>query len=244
MMSALTDRHTQQITYDWKRGEPRGHVARGADDAPLGDCIDCAQCVTVCPTGIDIRNGSQLECVACTACMDACDTVMRKVSRPVGLIRTTSVHAIETGLHQRFPMRVRAYAAIWLLLLSALVTLLWIRPPVDILVLRQAGTLFVTLPDNQFGNFYTVQIVNRTGRAHTLEYRVVSPARATLTALGSIDTATPHGLVVGRFLMSVSGDDLTGPSTPIVIDVLADGRPLYTINSAFLGPGATQGAHQ
>jgi cytochrome c oxidase accessory protein FixG len=244
MMSALTDRHTQQITYDWTRGEPRGHVARGAGDTPLGDCIDCAQCVTVCPTGIDIRNGSQLECVACTACMDACDTVMRKVSRPVGLIRTTSVHAIETSQHQRFPTRVRAYAAIWLVLLAALVTLLWIRPPVDILVLRQAGTLYVTLPDNQFGNFYTVQIVNRTGRAHTLDYRVVSPARATLTALGSIDTATPHGLVVGRFLLSVPGDDLTGTSTPIVIDVLADGRPLYTINSAFLGPGATQGAHQ
>jgi len=244
MMSALTDRHTRQITYDWIRGEPRGHVARNEGGSRQGDCIDCAQCVTVCPTGIDIRNGSQLECVGCTACMDACDTVMRKVSRPVGLIRTTSVHAIETGRPQRLPTRVRAYAVIWLLVLSALVTLLWTRPPVDILVLRQAGTLYVTLPDNQLGNFYTIQIINRTGREHTLEYRVVSPTRATLTALGSIDTATPHGLVVGRFLLSVPAGDLPGISTPVEIDVLANGQPLYTITSAFLGPGATQGAGQ
>jgi len=128
--------------------------------------------------------------------------------------------------------------------LSALVTLLWTRPPVDILVLRQAGTLYVTLPDNQLGNFYTIQIINRTGREHTLEYRVVSPTRATLTALGSIDTATPHGLVVGRFLLSVPAGDLPGISTPVEIDVLANGQPLYTITSAFLGPGATQGAGQ
>ncbi len=241
MMSALTDRHTLQVTYDWKRGEPRGHLAKDERAPAHGDCIDCAQCVTVCPTGIDIRNGSQLECVACTACMDACDDVMRKVSRPVGLIRTTSVEAIETGIHRRFPPRVRAYAAIWLLLFTALTTLIWIRPPVDVLMLRQAGTLFATLPDNHVGNFYTVQIINRTGRPHTLEYRVVSPAGATLTPLGSLDVATPHGLVVGRFLMAVPAGALTGPSTPVSIEVLADGRPLQTITSAFLGPGTPQG---
>lgn len=244
MMSALTDRHTQQVTYDWKRGEPRGHLAHTTGAHQTGDCIDCAQCVTVCPTGIDIRNGSQLECVACTACMDACDSVMTRVSRPVGLIRTTSVHAVETGHAQRFPPRVRAYAAIWLVLLSALVTLIWIRPPVDILVLRQAGTLYVELPDDRLGNFYTVQIINRTSRAHALAYRVVSPERATLTPLGDLDTATPHGLVVGRFLLSVPTGSLTGPSTPVSIEVLADGRPLHTLTSAFLGPGVTQGAQQ
>jgi cytochrome c oxidase accessory protein FixG len=240
-MSALTDRHTLQVTYDWKRGEPRGHLSRDAHEGARGDCIDCAQCVTVCPTGIDIRNGSQLECVACTACMDACDDVMRRVTKPVGLIRTTSVEAIESGVHRRFPPRVRAYAAIWLLLFTALSTLIWIRPPVDILMLRQAGTLYVALPDNHFGNFYTVQIINRTGAPHALQYRVVSPAGATLTPLGDLSTSTPHGLVVGRFLMAVPAGELTGPSTPISIEVLADGQPLQTITSAFLGPGAPQG---
>lgn len=241
MMSALTDRHTITVNYDKRRGEPRGRLAHGTQDAGKGDCIDCAQCVTVCPTGIDIRNGSQLECVACTACMDACDDVMRKVSKPVGLIRTTSVEAIETGVVNRFPPRVGAYAVIWTVLITAVTTVIVTRPPVDVLVLRQAGTLYTTLPNSAFGNFYTVQIINRTGDPHALQYRVVAPRNATLTPLGPVDTATPHGLVEGRFLLSVPGSELTGPSTAVSIEVLADGQPLQTISSAFLGPGTPQG---
>ena len=101
VMGALVDEHTITITYDRTRGEPRGKLGRGVQDVPRGDCIDCGQCVTVCPTGIDIRNGIQLECVACTACADACDDVMRRVSRPQGLIRYTSEEAVRTGRRER-----------------------------------------------------------------------------------------------------------------------------------------------
>ena len=99
IMSAFIDPHTITVTYDTMRGEPRGKLSRrGSPQAPpRGDCIDCHQCVTVCPTGIDIRNGVQLECVNCTACMDACDDVMRRVQKPEGLIRLTSHEAVETG---------------------------------------------------------------------------------------------------------------------------------------------------
>lgn len=241
MMSALTDRHTITVTYDWKRGEPRGRIVHGTEAAATGDCIDCAHCVTVCPTGIDIRNGSQLECVACTACMDACDDVMRKVSRPVGLIRTTSIDAIDTGVLNRFPPRVRAYAVIWTILIATVTTLIVIRPAVDVLILRQAGTLYTDLPGDRLGNFYTVQVINRTGDTHALEYRVVSPPNAELTPLGSLETSRPQALVEGRFLLSLPAASLTGPSTPVAIDILADGKPLQHITSAFLGPGVPKG---
>ncbi len=96
MLSALTDARTITITYDWRRGEPRNRLVRGAHET-TGDCIDCHQCVTVCPTGIDIRDGIQLECVNCTACIDACNGVMARVGRPLGLIRLTSHNAIATA---------------------------------------------------------------------------------------------------------------------------------------------------
>jgi len=111
VMGALVDEHTITVTYDRRRGEPRGRIVRGAQETPVGDCIDCGQCVTVCPIGIDIRNGIQLECVACTACVDACNDVMRRVSRPRGLIRHTSEDAVRTGRPNTVDWRVRAYAA-------------------------------------------------------------------------------------------------------------------------------------
>ena len=94
MMSSLIDRRTVTVTYDSRRGEPRGRRAAGDRAVAAGDCVDCHRCVTVCPTGIDIRNGIQLECVNCAACIDACDAVMTRVGRPTGLIRLTSAEAV------------------------------------------------------------------------------------------------------------------------------------------------------
>jgi cytochrome c oxidase accessory protein FixG len=241
MMSALIDRNTVTVTYDRRRGEPRGRLVHDATAESNGDCIDCAQCVTVCPTGIDIRNGIQLECVACTACMDACDDVMRRVQKPVGLIRTTSHHAVDTGTAAGFSLRARAYTAIWAVLVTGMVTLIATRPDVDVLVLRQAGTLYTELGNAQLGNFYTVQVINRTGSTHTLEYRVVAPAGASLTQLGDLSVTQPHALVEGRFLIAVPTVNLTGSSTPITIDVWSDGKPLETITSSFLGPASRPG---
>ncbi|HEX5214443.1 MAG TPA: cytochrome c oxidase accessory protein CcoG [Vicinamibacterales bacterium] len=239
VMSALTDRHTLTVTYDRRRGEPRGRRLHAVDAAatPHGDCVDCAQCVTVCPTGIDIRNGIQLECINCTACMDACDDVMRRLSRPAGLIRITSHEAVETGVTRVFTPRVKAYASIWTVMVTAVLTLIITRPDVDVLILRQPGTLYTAMANDMLGNFYTVQVINRTGRAHALEYRAVTPAGASITALGDIGAATPHGLIESRFLLSVPAAQLTGASTPVTFAILVDGQPAQTVASSFLGPG-------
>jgi cytochrome c oxidase accessory protein FixG len=236
-MGAIIDRHTVTVTYDKVRGEPRGKAVRqAAGEAARGDCVDCGQCITVCPTGIDIRNGIQLECVNCTACIDACDSVMTRLKRPLGLIRLTSHEALERPGSSWLTTRVKAYAAVWALLLTAVVTLIVIRPDLDVLILRQPGTLYATLDEGAVGNFYNVQVINRTNRAHTLEYRAIQPLGATITALGPVGQIAPHGLVESRLLLRIPKDKLTAPSLPVRFEVRSNGELLETIDSSFLGP--------
>jgi cytochrome c oxidase accessory protein FixG len=240
-MSALIDTHTLTVTYDRPRGEPRSRLHKGtiAASQAAGDCVDCGQCVTVCPTGIDIRNGIQLECVNCAACIDACDDVMRRLKRPTGLIRITSHEAVRTGRTEWLTARVKAYATIWLILVVAVGTLIARRPDVDVLILRQPGTMYTLLDDGAVANFYNVQVINRTNRPHALEYRVVSPAGATVTALGAIDRVDSHGLVESRLLVRVPRASLTGVNTPVSLEIRADGVPVQTLSSSLVGPDAT-----
>lgn len=242
VMSALIDRHTLTVTYDTRRGEPRGRRSQESGAAATGDCVDCAQCITVCPTGIDIRNGIQLECVNCTACMDACDDVMARLGRPAGLIRVTSHEAVRTGRASWLTARVRAYAVVWIVLLGSVVTLVAARPDLDVLILRQPGTLFVEAENGLIANFYTVQVINRTARAHSLEYAVTEPVGGVIEPLGQIGRTGPFDLIESRLIVKVPRANLTSAATPIRIEVRADGRPLQRIDSTLLGPAiATTG---
>ena len=238
VMSALQDAHTITVTYDAFRGEPRGHAKASVGGPAYGDCVDCGQCITVCPTGIDIRNGIQLECINCTACMDACDEVMTRVQRPAGLIRLTSHEAIKPGTARVswVTTRVKAYAGVWVLLVIAAVTLFMIRPDLSVLVLRQPGTLYSEMDSGAVGNFYNVQVINRTAQSHVLEYAATAPAGATITALGPIESIDPHGVLESRFMLTLPEAALGGASTPVRIEVRSDGHLLQTIDSSFLGP--------
>jgi cytochrome c oxidase accessory protein FixG len=252
VMSSLIDRHTITVTYDTGRGEPRGRLVGGTTpptDARRGDCVDCFQCVTVCPTGIDIRNGVQLECVNCTACADACDDVMQRLRRPRGLIRLTSHEAVsqETGgrLHWLTP-RIAAYATVWLVLVIVVAALVADRPDLDILILRQAGALFGAESDGQIVNLYTVQVFNRAASMRDLAIAVRSPDGAKVTLLGPLARIGPYALQEGRVLVSVPQASLSGPVTPLRFEVRADGGPPRSIESSLVGPvrmGAPQ-AHE
>jgi cytochrome c oxidase accessory protein FixG len=264
MLSALTDARTITITYDWRRGEPRNRLVRGVRGAG-GDCIDCHQCVTVCPTGIDIRDGVQLECVNCTACIDACNGVMARVGRPLGLIRLTSHHAIATagagattpsaahgGVAQPFASRMAqtvknalsaravAYTGVWLILAVSVVVLLVGRRDLDVLILRQPGTLYTTITGGDVANFYTVQALNRTGRARAFTIEVVAPAGATISSLGELGDVGPYGLAESRVMLRLRPGDLRGANTPIQFAVRADDGVVQTIDSSFVGPGERQ----
>lgn len=164
--SALFDSDTLIIGYDAKRGEPRGKKDK-AGEKKTGDCVDCTLCVQVCPTGIDIREGLQYECIACAQCIDACNSVMRKVGSPEGLIRYCSLKSIAAGGRSRvLRPRVIVYAVSITLLLATLVYKLNARVPLDIEVLRDRASLYTVLVDGSVSNMYTIKAMNMDNRDH------------------------------------------------------------------------------
>jgi cytochrome c oxidase accessory protein FixG len=239
MMSALTDARTVTVTYDWKRGEPRSRLIRGGTTtgaSGAGDCIDCHQCVTVCPTGIDIRHGIQLECVNCTACIDACDAVMARVRRPTGLIRFTSEQAIREGHTRWLTVRSAGYVAVWMMLVGSLTVAFAGRRDLDVVILRQPGTLYTTLAGGDVANFYNVQVLNRTGQLETFTIEAVEPRGATVTPLGQLGQIEPYGAAEGRLLLRVPSGSLVGASTSVRFAVRTRDGVVQTIDSAFVGP--------
>jgi polyferredoxin len=175
--------------------------------------------------------------------MDACDDVMRRVQRPTGLIRLTSDDAVRAGRSSWLTTRVKAYAAVWLVLVGATTALLATRRDLDVLILRQPGTLFATVDGESIANFYNVQVINRTNQAHRLDYLVLSPAGATVTPLGAAGRAEPHGLIESRLLVKVPPQNLVGPATPVRFEVRSDGAVVGEFNSSFLGPAALPRSH-
>lgn len=175
--SAMFDKDTLVITYDAKRGEPRGSRPRGVDPRSRGqgDCIDCKACVQVCPTGIDIREGLQYECIACAACIDACDSVMDQVQSPRGLIRYTTQHALDGKATKLLRPRVIVYATILTVLCVVFVVALGMRKPLAMDVLRDRTALYreVVGPDGTqwFENAYELRVMNKDSIPHhyTLE---------------------------------------------------------------------------
>jgi cytochrome c oxidase accessory protein FixG len=166
----MFDSDTLVITYDERGGEPRGSRTKSTDykAAGLGTCVDCGICVQVCPTGIDIRNGLQYECIGCAACIDGCDQVMDKMGYPRGLIRYTSENAVR-GVYQdgdiaRHVLRPRtlAYSAILLAILTAFFALLYLRVPLKVDVIRDRATLTRETSDGLLENVYRLQIMNTT----------------------------------------------------------------------------------
>ncbi len=156
LQSALQDNDTININYDAKRGEPRGKAKLSG----LGDCVDCGRCVAVCPTGIDIRNGLQMECIGCANCVDACDAIMSKLNRPLGLIRYDSLRGLETGKRRYLRPRLIAYCIAGLIGLSV-GTVLWMRHlPFEANLLRVQGIPF-TIQDGVIRNQFMVHFVNK-----------------------------------------------------------------------------------
>ena len=168
--SALLDENSMNVAYDFNRGEPRKSVAQKAEDE--GDCINCFKCVSVCPTGIDIRNGLQLECIACTACMDACDDVMEKVDKPKGLIRYETEAGLSGKKTSFFRSRTVVYAALLLIFFSGLTFAVSKRQDVSYTVLRAKDSPYTVVKDsgeNQFIiNHFKLHVNNQSFENKTL----------------------------------------------------------------------------
>jgi cytochrome c oxidase accessory protein FixG len=175
--SAMFDRDTLIITYDEKRGEPRGARRRGSDPRAqgLGDCIDCRICVQACPTGIDIREGLQIECIACAACIDACDSVMDRMGYPRGLVRYATQNTLTGGEPHVIRPRIIVYGTLLALLIAGLATALALRTPFGLDVLRDRNALYRELADGGVENVYTARLMNKDERPHQMTFEVVGP---------------------------------------------------------------------
>jgi cytochrome c oxidase accessory protein FixG len=188
--SALLDRQSLIISYDRNRGEPRGALRKnvGLPVVHRGDCVDCDLCVAVCPTGIDIREGLQIECVGCAQCIDACNNVMRKVKRPTGLIRYSSQAAMDGEKLGLFRPRMVIYPSIILALLGLMTYLLLTHAPADVTLLRGLGRPWVLTENGDIENVIRVKIQNRTDNPQVLRISVAD--RPEVQAFAAHDSVT------------------------------------------------------
>ena len=236
IQGAMTDRHTLLVSYRTERGEPRGPLRKGTDGKPdwnaRGDCIDCKACVAVCPAGIDIRDGSQLECIQCALCIDACNEIMDKVGRPRGLIAydtPAKIEAAAAGRHEPFrPVRARTLLYTALIGLVGLVMLAaWMRrTELEINVLHDRSPPFVMLSDGSIRNGYTLKILNKLHEVRRFRLDVRGIAGARLTIIGVEPGAAPEVSVLTddlreiRVLVTVPKDEamrLTSAIVPLTL---------------------------
>ncbi|MDI1314202.1 cytochrome c oxidase accessory protein CcoG [Prosthecobacter sp.] len=180
MQSALVDDHTINIGYDKKRGEPRGKT--GTTGA--GDCVNCLRCVQVCPTGIDIRNGLQLECIGCAACADACDTIMTKLGRKTGLVRYDSLTAFEGGKTRLIRPRIILYTGLLLLGLGVFGFSASRIEPMRANVLRMQGSPYY-VSNGIVRNQFLVRLINKRNEPRTFSLALEGEVPAGLTAAGA-----------------------------------------------------------
>ena len=241
LQSTMLDENTMVVAYDFKRGEKRGPLHRGESTEQrqatgLGDCINCRQCVAVCPTGIDIRNGTQMECVNCTACIDACDAVMEKINRPRGLVRFASLNSIQKSEPFRFTARMQLYLGVLTALITLFLFLVITRTEVETTFLRSPGALFQQMPDGKIENLYLLKIVNKTARDIPVELKLEN-LKGDLRIMGGGELVVPKAqLAQTSVLIEMQPALLRGASTKLEIGVYSKGKRLETVKTAFVGP--------
>jgi len=239
--STMLDENSMVVAYDHRRGEKRAPLKR--DRAPaqrqaegFGDCVQCRQCVAVCPTGIDIRDGIQMECVHCTACMDACDGVMERIGRPRGLIRYASLNSIQTGQRFRFTARMGLYATVLTGLIAAFLVLVFTRSDVETAFLRAPGALFQRVGPGRLSNLFTLKVVNKTSRDLPIELKLEEPVGTLRVMGGSGMVLRKEGLLQTSVLVELEDANLTGGSARLRIGIYSRGRLLERVRSRFAGP--------
>jgi len=201
--SVLLDRRSLIVGYDHRRGEPRGKLGRRGlvlvNGPPrAGDCIDCGACVVTCPTGIDIRDGLQMECIHCTQCMDACDAIMDRVGRPRGLIRYSSRDELAGAPRRILRFRIVLYPLLLVLVWGALAWALTHRAPADVTVLRGLGSPFTVLSSGLVSNQIRVKIVNRDSVDHRYRIDVEAVGKAADEPIEMIAPENPIPVAAGK----------------------------------------------
>ena len=229
LQGVLIDKETINVLYDYKRGENRSKWKKGEDRraAGKGDCIDCKQCVVVCPTGIDIRDGLQMECVNCTACIDACDEVMVKVGLPTGLIRYASEREIEEQTKFKFTTRMKAYTVVLALLTGFLGFLLYNRGEMEAKFLKQPGSSFF-IRDGKITNTYNYTFLNKSNETKTVIIKIIEPKN------GEITSSAANRIILKRDAMIKGTVNVSFPDSQIKLSKQNLTLGVYDMNGELL----------
>ena len=242
LQGVLLDNKTINVAYDYVRGERelgRSKYKKDEDREALGkgDCIDCKQCVVVCPTGIDIRNGTQLECVNCTACIDECDHIMESINLPKGLIRYASEDNIVKKRPFQFSARMKGYSAVLLILVGILIGMLFLRNDVEATILRLPGQLYQHKENNIISNVYTYKVINKTTEdIEQVRFKILSHKGEIKLVSREEFNITKQGLAEGTLFIEMPSSILKKDNINIEIGVFSDGKLIETTKTNFLGP--------
>lgn len=242
MQGVLLDNKSIVVAYDHKRGEGengRKKWRKNEDREALGngDCIDCFQCVNVCPTGIDIRNGTQLECVNCTACIDECDTIMEKVNLPKGLIRYASEDEITKKEKFKFTPRLKGYTAVLVILTGILIGMLFLRNDLEANILRLPGQLYEHKEGDIISNVYTFKLINKTiDTVPDVSFKLLSH-KGEIKMVRKDDFMVPaQGLAEGTLFIEISNAAIKSDKEKVKVGVYSGDKLIETTLTAFLAP--------
>jgi len=243
LQGVLLDNKSIIVAYDHKRGEGesgRKKFRKNEDRETLGhgDCIDCLQCVHVCPTNIDIRNGTQLECVNCTACIDECDHIMESINLPKGLIRYASENEIEKKEKFKLTARMKGYIAVLVILLGFMAGLLALRNEVEATVLRLPGQLYEHKENNIISNVFTYKLINKTNKTIDNVSFKLRKYKGEIKLVSTSDNfiVPERGLAEGTLFIEIDKSELNGDKNKLMIEVYNNDELIETTTVNFLGP--------
>jgi cytochrome c oxidase accessory protein FixG len=239
LQGVMLDRNSVVVAYNYVRGEKRGKwrgKKENREELGKGDCIDCGNCVDVCPTGIDIRNGTQLECVNCTACIDACDEVMTKVGLEPNLIGYYSEANLAENKEFKITPRIKAYIVLLAVLVMVMGGFIFGRTDVETTILRTPGMLFLKAENDTIKNLYNYKMINKTNEEFDFEIRLVDiPGRVEM--VGQNLHVKEKGIAEGALFVFIPKGELDGRKTRIAFEIWSGDRKIETVKTNFMGPG-------
>jgi len=237
LQGVLLDSNSIVVAYDYKRGEERAPLEAGEDRGKegKGDCIDCYQCVDVCPAGIDVRDGTQLECINCTACIDECNSVMEWIGKPKGLIRFDSEKNIAEGNKKKWPARKIAYTVVLCTLLVIVATLFASRTDLEATILRTPGLMYQDQGNGKISNMYCFKIVNKTSTEVSIHFKIMNH-EGDIKIIGEELNAEASSIKEGVFFAILPQKEITSDNIPIAIGVYAGERLTEEVELTFVGP--------
>jgi cytochrome c oxidase accessory protein FixG len=237
LQGVLLDQNSMVVAYDHVRGENRAKIKKDEDRATAqkGDCIDCLHCVQVCPTGIDIRNGTQLECTNCTACIDACDHMMDAVGLEKGLVRFVSEEGIKTRKPFQWTRRVKAYSLLLIALFVTLVLLILTREDFQTTLIRQRGSTYQMDEHGHITNIYEVNLLNKTHKSFRIQFRLENHHGEIKTVKAHL-VLRPETELKERLIIRYPRSYIGNGSKKIKVLIYGNGKKNQTVKTKFFGP--------